>query len=56
MGGEILKETSTLVATHMDTQREREREGSWALGNGPLCTRVCPYPFFEATLLGAAPG
>ena len=22
----------------------------------PLCTRICPYPFFEATHLGAAPG
>jgi len=22
----------------------------------PLCTRICPYPFFEATPPGAAPG
>ena len=22
----------------------------------PLCARICPYPFFEATAPGAAPG
>ena len=36
--------------THTHTQ------ASWAIGNGPLCTRICPYPFFEVTSPGATPG
>jgi len=48
-----------------DTQRERERETHTqththtdivGYKNDPLCTRICPYPFFEATPPGAAPG
>ena len=34
----------------------RHRQKSWAIGNSPLCTHMCPYPFFEATPPGAAPG
>ena len=27
-----------------------------AIGNDPICTRICTYPFFEVTPPGAAPG
>jgi len=33
-----------------------DRQTSWALEMTPLCTRMCPYLFFEATPPGAAPG
>ena len=32
------------------------RQTSRAIGNGPLCTSICPYPFFEVTPPGAVPG
>jgi len=34
------------------TQTEIAGYRKWPL----LCTRICPYPFFEATPPGAAPG
>ena len=38
------------------TDRQTHRKASWAIGNGPLCTRICPYTFFEVTPPGTAPG
>jgi len=46
-----------LGKAHTHTERERERERPWAIENDPpLCTCICPYPLFEATPPGAAPG
>jgi len=53
--GREKRSTAILVATH--THRQTHRQKSWAIGNAPpLCTRICPYPFFEVTPPGAAPG
>jgi len=46
---------TTLVATP-HTHTRTDRQASWAIGNDPFCTRICPYPFFEAASPGAAPG
>jgi len=40
---------------YMDTQTQTQAS-LWAVGNAPLCTHICPCPFFEATPPGAASG
>ena len=41
---------------HFSGDRWTHTQALWAIGNDPLSTRICPYPFFEATPPGAAPG
>ena len=52
--------TVILVATHTDTQTHRHTDKHTNNASykemTPLCTRICPYPFFEVTPPGAAPG
>jgi len=45
---------SYLWRTQTDTQTHRQK--SWAIGNAPPLFAHIPYPFFEATPPGAAPG
>ena len=47
---DLKRPTAALVATHRPTGIVGYRKLT------PLCTRICPYPLFEATPPGAAPG
>ena len=40
----------------MDTQKHTDRHHGLQETPPPLCTHICPCPFFEATPPGAAPG
>ena len=49
----VKRPTATTVS-NVATDRQTDKHRG-LLEMTPLCTRICPYPFFEATPLGAAP-